>query len=442
MKKPILPIVLIASLLAGVSSAVTIPRASVRQISAAPLSRGETTYVEGQAADEDSVYSGVKRLKRQLLHSAAPAMSTSFAEMYIGGESGPLRVIDSSSLRGYKLRTLEPSEYSISAGALFSHDVAAGTYTMTSAGPTNAIVITAKDGVVIDNVSIKTEFTGEGLIPGEFTCSENTYDGSVFRWECAFTRAASMIVTKIEVQAMDLGEIKWINDTVETVFMIHDVLGSYNLSDLRRWVRDLYNGNRGEDWSCYKAVKPIRMDGRAVRFTDDNKFTMSISDASNLVLQASMKDAMEVNVRTNGADISYTAFQITGIDCGSGVSGNPVALDFTCDIANFSAANIGVCACDKLEDGVWLGLPTADYTVSNISTANGFTSGTVTVTHGVRADRRFFKLLYGAATSDVIDIVLHGRVIVKDILILKGTDSKFYQINVNGGTISATEVSL
>ena len=124
------------------------------------------------------------------------------------------------------------------------------------------------------------------------------------------------------------------------------------------------------------------------------------------------------------------------------MSGNPVALDFTCDIANFSAANIGVCACDKLEDGVWLGLPHADYTVSNISTANGFTSGTVTVTHGVRADRRFFKLLYGAATSDVIDIVLHGRVIVKDILILKGTDSKFYQINVNGGTISATEVSL
>ena len=441
MKKPILPIVLIVGLLAGVSSAVTIPRASVRQISAAPLSRGETTYVEGQAADEDSVYSGVKRLKRQLLHSSAPAMATSFAEMYIGGESGPLRVIDSSSLRGYKLRTLEPSEYSISAGPLFTHDVAAGTYTMTSAGPTNAIVITAKDGVVIENVSIKTEFTGEGLSPGEFTISENTYDGSVFRWECAFARAASMIVTKIEVQAMDLGEIKWINDTEETVFMIHDVLGSYNLSDLRRWVRDLYNGNRGEDWSCYKAVKPIRMDGQSVRFTDDNRFTMSLSSDSNLVMQATMHDAVEFNVR-EGTPISYTTFRITGIDCGAGTVGEAVILNFTCDIANFSSANIGVCACDKLEDGVWLGLPAADYTVSNVSTANGFTTGTVTVTHGVRADRRFFKLRYGSAASDVIDIVLHGRVIIKDILILKGTDSKFYQINVNGGTISATEVSL
>lgn len=437
MKKTILPIVLIVGLLAGVSSAVTIPRASVRQISAAPLSRGETTYVEGQAADEDSVYSGVKRLKRQLLHSAAPAMATSFAEMYIGGESGPLRVIDSSSLRGYKLRTLEPSEYSISAGALFSHDVAAGTYTMTSAGPTNAIVITAKDGVVIENVSIKTEFTGEGLIPGEFTCSENTYDGSVFRWECAFTRAASMIVTKIEVQAMDLGEIKWINDTIETVFMIHDLLGTYNLSDLRRWVRDLYNGNRGEDWSSYRARRAVRLNGQAVRFTDDNRFTMSMTAQTNLVLKAAMRTAMEVNVRTN-APIQYTTFRITSVNVGN----SAVTMGFSTDIVGFSAANLGVMACDGLEDNVWLGLAEADYAVSGVSTSGGTTTGIVTVPTGVQGSKRFFRLHYGAAVTDTVDIVLHGRVIVKDLLIIKGTDSKFYRITVTNGTIYASETTL
>ena len=422
--------------------AVTIPRASVRQISASPLARGETTYVEGWSAEEDSQYSGVKRLKRQMLHSKAPDMATGFAEMYIGGENGPLRVIDSSSLRGYKLRTLEPSEYSVSAGALFTHDVETGTYTMTDAGPTNAITITAKDGVVIENVTIKTEFTGEGLIPGEFTLSQSTYNGSVYQWECAFTRAASMIVTKIEVQAMDLGEIKWINDTVETVFMIHDVLGQYNLSDLRRWVRDLYNGNRGENWSDYKAYRPVRLDGNAVRFTDDSRFTMSMSSSSNLVLQATMKDAMEINVRTNGAEITYTTFRISGIDVSSGSPGDPVALDFTCDISDFNTNNLGVAACDKLEDAVWLGLPHPYFTISNVSVSNDFTTGTVTIPDGVRKDRRFFKLIYGNAASDTIDIVLHGRVIVKDILIIKGTDSKFYKINVNGGTITATEVSL
>ncbi len=421
--------------------AVTIPRASIRQISASPLARGETAFVEGQSANEDSVYSGVKRLRRQLTHSTAASMSTSYAEMYIGGESGPMRVIDSSAMRGYKLRTLDPSEYSVSAGPLFTHNVEDGTYTMTAAGPTNAIIVTAKDGVIIEGVTIQSEFTGAGLIPGEFTHNAESYKGSVYRFECAFKRADSLIISKITVKAMDAGEIKWITDTVDTVFMIHDVLGQYNLSDLRRWVRDLYDGNRGEDWSRYKACKPVRLDGQAVRFTEDNRFTVSLSSASNLVMQATMHDAVEFNVRA-GAPISYTTFQITGIDCGSGTAGEAVALDFTCDIANFNAAKMGVCVCDKLEDAVWLGLPAADYTVSNVSTAGSFTSGTVTVAHGVKADRRFFKLRYGAAASDVVDIVLHGRVIVKDILILKGTDSKFYQINVNGGTISATEVSL
>ena len=426
--------------------AVTIPRASMRQLSVSPLARGETAYVEEISANAYAEKTGKElsaiRLRRHNISTAAASVGMAYAQMYVGGESGPLRVIDSSALRGYKLRTLDPSEYSVSAGPLFAYDPANGTYTMTAAGPTTTIIITAKDGTVIEEVSFRTEFTGEALLPGEFTANGSKYDGSVYTFECAFKGATSVIISEIAVKAMDKGEVKWINDTIETVFEIHDVLGRYNLSDLRRWVRDLYNGNRGENWSAYKAYRPVRMDGQAVRFTEDNKFTMSISDASNLVLQASMKDALEINVRTNVAAISYTTFQITGIDCGSGVSGNPVALDFTCDIANFSAAKIGVCACDKLEDGVWLGLPSADYTVSNISTANGFTSGTVTVTHGVRADRRFFKLRYGAAASDVIDIVLHGRVIVKDILILKGTDSKFYQINVNGGTISATEVSL
>ncbi len=421
MKKPILPIVLIVGLLAGVSSAVTIPRASVRQISAAPLSRGETTYVEMESS------SGEK-----------------YAEMYIGGEVGPLRVADSSALRGYKLRTLEPSEYSVSASAGWTYNVAAGTYTATQVGQTNAIMVTAKDGVVIEEVKIEREVNGTSEMDptaGIYYAKGET-SGNVFRWAVAFRGGSSLVVSKITVTARSQGEVEWVNDTEKIKFTIIDALGRYDLYDLRKYLLHYYDGNRGEDWSKYKAVKPVRMDGQAVRFTDDNRFTMSVGATSNLVLQASMKDAMEVNVRTNGAAISYTTFQITGIDCGSGVSGNPVALDFTCDIANFSAANIGVCACDKLEDGVWLGLPSADYTVSNISTANGFTSGTVTVTHGVKADRRFFKLLYGAATSDVIDIVLHGRVIVKDILIIKGTDSKFYQINVNGGTISATEVSL
>ena len=428
MKMPILSIVLMAGLAAG---AVTIPRASIRQIAASPLGRGETAYVENEAPGEEYLETANRR------GTKAAKTGTAYAEVYIGGESGPLRVCDSSALRGYKLRKLDSSEYSVSAGPLFTHDVASGTYTMTSAGPTNAIIVTARDGVIIEEVTIKTEFTGEGLIPGEFTCSVNTYDGSVYRWECAFARAASMIVKEITVKAMDKGEVKWVNDTIDTVFMVHDLLGTYNLNDLRRWARDLYNGNRGENWSAYRAYKPVRLDGHAVRFTEDNRFTMSISAASNLVLQAAKRDAVEINVRTNGAAIQYTTFRITHVSVASSV-----VLDFSCDISGFSSANIGVECCDGLEDGVWLGLAASDFEVSNVSTSDGVTTGTVTVPAGVRGNKRFFRLMYGAAASDTIDIALHGRVIVKDVLILKGTDSKYYRIDVSGGTISATEVSL
>ena len=437
MKNPILPIILIIGPLAGVSSAATLPRASLRQISASPLGRGETAYVERVSPAVEREEDFGMRLRTKASAAKADGM---YAELYVGGALGPLRVADSSALRGYKLRTLDPSEYSVAAGPLFTHDVATGTYTMTASGQTNAIIVTAKDGVAIEEVVITTTFTGEGLMPGEFTCSKSTYDGSVYRWECAWIQATSMIVKNIEVKAMDSGEVKWWNDTLETVFMIHDVLGDYNLKDLRNYLLHYYDGNRGEDWSKYKAVKSVRMNGQAVRFTDDNRYTLSLSATSNLVLQARMNDAVEINIRTNGEAVSYTTFRISAIR-NAGTS-SPLQMDFTCDIARFNPTNIGVAVCEGLEEGVWLGLPKSDFSVSGVSESGGTTTGTVTVPSGVRGDKRSFKLLYGNAASDVIDIVLHGRVIVKDILILKGTDSKFYQINVSGGTISATEVPL
>ena len=162
---------------------------------------------------------------------------------------------------------------------------------------------------------------------------------------------------------------------------------------------------------------------------------------TNFVLQADMKSAVEVNIRTN-APIEYTTFSITSIDVGSANQGGPIVVDFTTDIVGFNAANLGVKMCDDLNENVWFGLPESDFVVSDIATSGGFTTGTVTIPNGIRGTARFVRLMYGAAASETIDLVLHGRVIIKDLLIIKGTDSKFYRININGGTISATEVTL
>ena len=393
--------------------AVTIPLASPRQIAASPLERGEVARVERGG----------------------------YAELYVGGQTGPLRVTDGSALRGYRVRTLDPSEYSVSASSGFTHNIETGTYTATQTGQTNTIIITAKDGVTIEHVGIASEFTGEGLMPGEFTHVASEYNGNAYRWEAAFAHADSLVVKKITFQARDIGEIDWINDTENITFNIRDALGQYNLFDLRKFLLHYYDGNRGENWSYYKAYKPIRLDGEAIRFTEDNRFTVTMTAKTNFVLQADMKSAVEVNIRTN-APIEYTTFSITSIDVGSANQGGPIVVDFTTDIVGFNAANLGVKMCDDLNENVWFGLPESDFVVSDIATSGGFTTGTVTIPNGIRGTARFVRLMYGAAASETIDLVLHGRVIIKDLLIIKGTDSKFYRININGGTISATEVTL
>ena len=385
--------------------AVTIPLASPRQIAASPLERGEVARVERGG----------------------------YAELYVGGQTGPLRVTDGSALRGYRVRTLDPSEYSVSASSGFTHNIETGTYTATQTGQTNTIIITAKDGVTVEHVGIASEFTGEGLMPGEFKYVASEYNGNVYRWEAAFANADSLVVKKITVQARDIGEIDWINDTENITFNIRDALGQYNLFDLRKYLLHYYDHNRGEDWSAYKAYKPIRLDGEPIRFTEDNRFTVTMTAKTNFVLQADMKSAVEVNIRTN-APIHYTTFSITSIDVGSANQGGPIVVDFTTDIVDFNAANIGVKVCSELNENVWFGLPESDFVVSD--------TGTVTIPNGIQGSARFVRLMYGAAASETIDIVLHGRVIIKDLLIIKGTDSKFYRININGGTISATEVTL
>lgn len=397
--------------------AATIPLTSHRQIAVSPLGRGEVARIE-RGSDSEK-----------------------YAELYVGGQNGALRITDGSALRGYRLRTLDPSEYSVSASAGWTHNVETGTYTATQTGVTNSIIVMTKDGVTIEKVSCYYKFTGDSLMPGEMSYTDVVYSGNLYRWDVAFVRADSLIITKIEVTVREIGEIDWLNDTEEVKFKIRDKCGMYDLYDLRYYLLHYYDHNRGEDWSVYKARRPVQLNSNSIRFTDDNRFTISLTEQTNLVLQAAMRDAMEINIRTN-APIEYTTFSITEIDVGNANKGDPIEVDFTTDIAGFDPANLGVKVCDGLEDNVWLGLASSDFTVSNISTSGGFTTGTVTITRGIKGDRRFVRLMYGAATSDTVDIVLHGRVIVKDLLIIKGTDSKFYRIDVNGGTVSATEVSL
>lgn len=409
-------------LLAFVASGVSIPLASERQIMASPLARGEMARIEKTAPDISTRGSYV--------------VGGDYAELYVGGKAGPLRVVDGSALRGYRTRQLDNDEYSVSASSAFTYNPVTGTYTAMGTA-TNAIIITAKSGIVIDEVKCVVEAIGEGLLPGRAVASPE-YDGAVCRLVCFVEDCAGLSVSNIRVFVRDIGEIGWLNDLSLVKFMLKDRLGNFDLNDLRTWARDLYNGNRGADWSKYPAYHNVNLDGKAIKFTGDDRMTASLSSKSNLVFQAGRRDAIVISYNDEAPEPAHTAFMISSIDVASGTD---AVLEFVCDFADFAADRLGVIVSESLDDAIWLGVPSEDFTVTVDEVSDGFTSGTVTIPNGHQGKHRFYRLVYGAAATDAVSVALHGKVVVKDVLVLKGGDGKFYQINVNGGVISATEVN-
>lgn len=409
-----------AGLLAFAAAGVSIPLASPRQLQASPLARGETARVERIGPGMDSrgftVEGGL------------------YAELYVGGQNGPLRVCDGSALRGYRTRELEKDEFSVSADAAFVYNPATGVYTLNGMS-TNAIIITAKAGVVIESVTMNIEAFGAGLLAPQVD-TRYTLDGPVCRIVMNVVTGTGLTAKDARVYVREIGEIDWYNDLHATRFLMKDKLGMYDFNDLRRWARDLYNGNRGEDWAKYKARDVVRMDGNGIMFTADNRITARITTQSNLVFQAGQRDAITVEAQTN-ATPAFTIFQITDIDV---FSGSDTVLDFTTDIADFDSSRLFVSTADEF-NGIWYGISSSDFTVSNLSTSGGVTSGTVTIPAGHTGKHRFYKLMYGALATDAVKVTLHGKVVVKDMLIIKGTDSKFYKINISGGVITAQEVN-
>ena len=132
--------------------------------------------------------------------------------------------------------------------------------------------------------------------------------------------------------------------------------------------------------------------------------------------------------RLNATMPAYTYFTITSIN--PPVNGT-VTLTYAHDITGFTLEGMRVLVSDDLS-GPWFSLPDEDYTA---------TADTVTVSDW-NGKMGFFKLVYQGAYTDAVRVTLRGSVVVKDALILRGTDSKYYRITVSGGTLTATEVTL
>lgn len=398
----------VAAAFAVAGASVYVPKASIRQITASPLRHAELCWIEN---------------------------TNQTATAYIGGKDGAqLRIADPAALRGARIRRLKLGEYAVSASSGFTYDSAKGTYTITTTA-TNTIIITVPPTVDVTDFGYNVRDLGmeSSITPLVASMSRLERQGNTAVITFSKGNAPSAEVSDITVYAKEFGDADGYNDLTTTTFLLKDSLGQIDFANLRHWAAHLYDGNRGEDWAHYKAREAVRLDGQPLVADTSKTYVLATSASSNFVVQAGSATAISIDAHANTNDFTYTYFQVTDVDVSS-TSG--VVLEYAQDVVGFDVDGLAVLHADTL-DGVWFTLPEGDYTITE--GAGG--TGTITIP-AARTRLGFYKLMYHGAMSDAVRVTLRGSVVIKDALILRGTDSKYYRITVSGGSISATEVTL
>lgn len=379
-----------------------LPKASVRQIAASPLRHAELCWVEN--ADG--------------------------AEVYVGNAEGKaLRATDPAALRGARIRRLKLGEYAVSASSGFTYDSVRDRYTITTTA-TNTIIITVPQTYNVTDFGYHVEDVpaqGE-LVSSSPSSAWMERNGNVAVITFVKGGAPLAYVDNISVYAKEFGDGEGFNDLTLTTFMLRDSMGVIDFANLRHWAAHLYDGNRGEHWANYPAANNVRLAGHKLVFDRQMDYWAGMSAKTQLVVQAGGTDAVHIE-RLNPTMPAYTYFAITSILRDSAT--DTVTMTYTHDITGFTLEGMRVLVSDDLA-GPWFSLPEEDYTA---------TVDTVTVPNWT-GNVGFFKLVYQGAYTDAVRVTLRGSVVVKDALILRGTDSKYYRITVSGGTLTATEVTL
>lgn len=380
--------------LAATASALTVPRTSEATIKASPLQRGELAYI----VDSDT------------------------ATAYIGTDAGPLRVSDPATLRGSRLVPVQTDRFTIVPDSNWT--AVSNGWKLADQSVTARLVVTSVDGADIANIRYRVDAVSSSMMPADMAVTV-TYNGSTAILDCRLSNTASYAtITEITPLRYAFADRDAENDLTATKFMLHDSLGDIDFADLRRWARDLYNGNRGEDWSAYPATKTVKLAGQALRFDAGGAYVAKVESGTNLALKVNGYSAMEF-LRVPGTT-TQGSFTITSID----VTGDhgAVTIGYTTSILGFDYTLLRVLTCDDLREGIW------DYVDTSRCTA---TASSVTIT-GCGDSIAFFKLAYDGIASEDIKVVFRSPVTIECGLYLRGEDNVLYKITVNAGTITAT----
>ena len=378
--------------------AAYLPETSTRTMAASPLQPGEVAVVR----------------------------ETETATIYVGGETGSaVRVSEPTAIRGWRIEDIPADELAIITSGVTIEN---GAYYVRGSAATGIVSVIAKGGEKIAEYDFLEGHGDAGISPdvgGVYVKASGpeltfTINPQAYGWIC---------VSNIVCRRVAFGDGTPVNDLRTTFYDFVDELGPWSLGNLRDWIKHLYDGNRGKDWADYKAKNKVRLDSHAISFDEADRYTMRRDGATNLVLQAGGRAAMTVSFR--GANVSSRGFYITDYSISSGTA----YITFFADIDGFDPSNIAVKYKEKLTDETWTTLTSGEFSVY----------GNTIAIPGQVVGSGFYRLSYGAAVVEALEIRFAGLVIVEDKLIIRGSGSstnKYYQITVDGGTISATEVPL
>ncbi len=378
--------------------AAYLPETSPRTMAASPLMPGEVAVVREQAGT---------------------------ATIYVGGDTGGVsRVAEPTGIRGWRVEDIPSDELAVVTSSV---TVSNGQFWVFGSSTTGIVAVATKGGETIREFDYEQALGDCGISP-EQAYVLTSVNGPELRFTIMPRANGWVCVSNIVCRRVAFGDVPVENDLTKTRYQFVDSDGGWELGTFRHWIRHLYDGNRGEDWSAYRAVKNVDLDKKALMFDRNARYYLREDNQTNLVLSAGGHDAMTVSFR--GANVSARGFLITGFQIIDGTA----YISYEADIDGFTPSGIGVQAKDTLDE-IWQSLTSGEFTATDsLVTVPGNTSGS-----------RFFRLTYGDAVSNVLEVRFAARAVFDGPLIIRGSGAdtnKYYRITVEGGTISATEVTL
>ena len=348
------------------------------------------------------------------------------ATLRIGNDTTrPMFVVDPGGLRGFEIEQAGRDEfiivgdngmvYQASDDRLYTENV--------TTGQVFHITISSRRKDAIYKVSYKAR--GQvGVTNGTIVSSDVVeYDGNVVRIACTITVGANPVwfaVSEVKVYYRKVGFENYTNDLNKVDFKLKDDLGTFLFSGLRKWAKNLYNGNRGEDWSKYGAVSSVDVGYHNLVLGSSGQVVFSAASTNEELVSFGPTKVFSV-IGSTGDDTPAVGniLRITGIEYEEG----EVQITFTQTIANFDINKLAVEKCAP-GDSVWLPV---NYTAS---------SGNTVLTVAAPSSEMLYRLSYneGSIISGAAELRIHAP------LVIKGDDGIYYRIHINGGTITATAV--